>query len=278
MYNVFCIKWGEKYTSDYVNRLFNMVKRNTTLPFRFICLTDNDKGISDEIEIRPLPRDDLDYYWNKLQLFGDLRGITGTGIYFDLDIIIINNIDDIFLQKGDFVSIDEQAMGIPDARTYNTSIIKWEIGKCNHIINEFDRGISEGWLKKIENWSPTFKTIYYDVRLDEIPNHNEQIIITEGILYRGDQEWTTARTYPNGNHVKHSFPKSWCSSYKALVTACQGTNKKTTPLSDNKAIIFHGFPKPTQILGIESKENESNLPWRAEFDLERNRWIEEHWK
>ena len=39
--NIVCMKWGNAYGADYVNRLYNMVKRNMTRPFRFICFTDH---------------------------------------------------------------------------------------------------------------------------------------------------------------------------------------------------------------------------------------------
>ena len=55
MYSVVCMKWGDKYGAEYVNRLYNMVARNTTLPFKFVCFTDNANGLLPEIESRPLP-------------------------------------------------------------------------------------------------------------------------------------------------------------------------------------------------------------------------------
>ena len=30
---VLCMKWGTKYGAEYVNRLYNMVKRHTTVDF-----------------------------------------------------------------------------------------------------------------------------------------------------------------------------------------------------------------------------------------------------
>ena len=48
MYTVACMKWGDKYGPEYVNRLYNMVERNTTLPFKFICFTDNADGLLPE--------------------------------------------------------------------------------------------------------------------------------------------------------------------------------------------------------------------------------------
>jgi len=43
--NVLCMKWGNKYPADYVNRLYSMVARNMQRPFRFICLTEDSVGL-----------------------------------------------------------------------------------------------------------------------------------------------------------------------------------------------------------------------------------------
>ena len=41
MGNIICMKWGTKYGPEYVNRLASMVRRNTTIPCRFVCMTDD---------------------------------------------------------------------------------------------------------------------------------------------------------------------------------------------------------------------------------------------
>ncbi len=54
--HVICIKWGDRYSSDYVNKLFSMVDRNITLSYQFHCLTDSDKGIDSRINILKIPK------------------------------------------------------------------------------------------------------------------------------------------------------------------------------------------------------------------------------
>ena len=49
--NVICVKEGTKYDSDYVNILYFMVKRNLTIPFDFICLTENPQDLLEEIKV-----------------------------------------------------------------------------------------------------------------------------------------------------------------------------------------------------------------------------------
>ena len=70
-----CVFYGDKYTFPYVSNLYNMVERNLTSPYRFICFTDNtvihkQKGLKDkDIEFRQFKRHDFNGWFNKLQLF-----------------------------------------------------------------------------------------------------------------------------------------------------------------------------------------------------------------
>ena len=50
MVNVICIKWGTLYGPEFVNKLYSMVKRNLSLEFRFVCMTDDTTGIDEHIE------------------------------------------------------------------------------------------------------------------------------------------------------------------------------------------------------------------------------------
>jgi hypothetical protein len=45
-----CVKYGTKYGSDYVNKLYKGVKHNLNLPHKFICFTDESKGLDNEIK------------------------------------------------------------------------------------------------------------------------------------------------------------------------------------------------------------------------------------
>ena len=53
--HILCMKWGDKYGPEYVNRLYNMVKQHLTLPFTFICLTDDPTGINPAVQCHPIP-------------------------------------------------------------------------------------------------------------------------------------------------------------------------------------------------------------------------------
>jgi len=51
MISILCLKWGDKYGPEYVNRLYNQCKEFINLDFNFYCATDNLKKINPEIKI-----------------------------------------------------------------------------------------------------------------------------------------------------------------------------------------------------------------------------------
>ena len=71
--NFVCVYYGDKYQIDYVEKLYNMVQRNTTLKHKFICFTDNTvirrRLKHTSIEFREFVRHDFEGWFNKLQLF-----------------------------------------------------------------------------------------------------------------------------------------------------------------------------------------------------------------
>lgn len=159
MMNFLTIKWGDKYSAKYVNNLYNMVKKNYTKDFRFICYTDDKKGISKGIEVVPIPDDDLlhpKYYWGKEDFCFDRAKFLVFNseewldcdhddqfCYFDLDIVIQNNIDEIdeLAQKPRILHSLWQPGGQLDDRFfvetrgtyYNSSMMLWSYGQCQHI-------------------------------------------------------------------------------------------------------------------------------------------------
>lgn len=49
-----CMKWGNKYDSEYVNKLYRGIKRNTTKKFDFFCITEDKNNLDSEIKILEL--------------------------------------------------------------------------------------------------------------------------------------------------------------------------------------------------------------------------------
>lgn len=152
--NIICLKWGKRYPEHYVNRLYNSVKRNMTIPFQFHCCTDKPAGIHEDIHIIPfpaspgLPNGRWPHVIVKLMLtqdgFGDLVGPT---LFLDLDIIITGNMDCFFsYHVGENCIIHNWTN--PRKHVFrkvphvgNSSVFRFDAGKSDYIYQTFLREI-----------------------------------------------------------------------------------------------------------------------------------------
>ena len=101
--NVCCVKEGDKYDSDYVNTLYLMTKRYLTIPFDFICFTENSQNLLKQIKVINLDDRSIKGWWNKCLLFKPGL-LSSSCLYLDLDMIIIKNIDE-FIIKNQYLNI-----------------------------------------------------------------------------------------------------------------------------------------------------------------------------
>jgi len=114
-------KWHQpnyrsKFTAEHVNILQRMVERNLTIPHRFVCITDDPKGV--ECETIPLwdspniclPSKRPNCY-RRLKVFArDAGEWLGERILsIDLDTVIMRNIDHIAGRTEDFVAFGDTA-------------------------------------------------------------------------------------------------------------------------------------------------------------------------
>jgi hypothetical protein len=131
MLNFCCVKWGDKYDAVFVNRLYNMILRHCKDEFKFYCYTDQ---ISDfHKKVIPIQiKSDLKYWWPKLDLLNYFQ--EGETILFDLDIVILKDIERLLSVKTRTVSVllsywkkyylkPEEQDRYPTI--YNSSIMKW---------------------------------------------------------------------------------------------------------------------------------------------------------
>lgn len=98
MIDVVCLKWGAEFGPEYVTRLRDMVARNLTAEHRFHCLTDNPTGL-DGIHTIELPAG-LKTWFGKVYLFSEAFHGFDDVLYFDLDTVIVDNIDFLARLRG----------------------------------------------------------------------------------------------------------------------------------------------------------------------------------
>jgi len=218
MNHIVCVKWGNKYISQYVNVLYNMVKRHTTVPFEFHCITDDLKGLDPHIKTIKLPNDPwIKTWWSKLWMFGAHFPLQDNILYFDLDVIVFRNIDELFNYKPDKFMIirDFNRCRVKDWKLCNSSVMRWKTGTMNYLWDEFV------------------------AKPNKVMGENH-----------GDQDWITKRAEQDINH----WPDDWIRSYKWEMIGFKDTKARRGPkfifdrppkvIPENKVAVFHGEPKP----------------------------------
>ena len=223
--NVVCLYWRQKYKIEYVNILYNMVHRHLTIPHKFIIYTDHVKMKKlvkgDNIEVRKLPFHDYTGWWNKLTLFSPEANLTGNNLYFDLDVVITENIDCFITHKP-----QKQVLLIRDFNTstkgFNSSIMRFR---------------NEVMTPKV--WEP-----FLEERTRFKKLQGDQNVISECIKQTPDlydifpDEWTFSAKWFDREDARFSRSK-WTFEYKK---GC-------------KIAVFHGKPDPNQLANPHPHES-----------------------
>jgi len=223
-YYIVCLKHGTLYSADYVNRLYNMVKRNCTLDYEFVCLTDEPKGIDSNVKILPLPGG-IAGWWCKPYMFSKDLPLNGTVLYMDLDVVISSNIDKLITwQPNQWCTIrDFTRVMRPKWQKYNSSVVRFKTGDLDFVWTEYEKN-------KVE----------IQKRL------------------HGDQDWLWEATRHKQAML---YPDSWIQSWKWEVRKDKAfkpgglRGRRTFNKIDNLAkpniecsiCVFHGDPNPEMV-------------------------------
>lgn len=220
--NVICLKHGTKYGPEYVNKLYNMVKRHLSVPFNFYCFTEDSAGLNSEIKTVPLPKSNtIAGWWWKPYIFKSGHFPDGdTNLFFDLDMVIVGNIDKLFSYlPNEFVGLEDVSRvfkRVPPK--LGSAVLRWP---SNH-----------------------YTKIWED--LETNPGLTKR--------FPGDQDWIW-ETYKG---VIKFFPETWIQSYKWEIrqreelVRVNGKNVFKTVRSpsvnpDCAVIAFHGTPNPEDV-------------------------------
>jgi len=218
---ILCIRFGNKYGIHYVQRLRNMIERHITIPYEFVCLTDDPKPIEG---VRSIVRKNEGYargWWHKVHMFDPKLPLKGRILYMDLDVVVCNNIDKLAtIQRNDFLGIrDFNRKFHPNWKRLNSSVMVWNHGTQNHIWEQFKGN----------------------------PN--------QAMRMHGDQDWIWKTSH---DRIKF-FPDEWIQSYKWEIRSkdelyisggkrCFRQIRHDVKVSSDCAIaVFHGDPNPCDV-------------------------------
>lgn len=227
---IICLKWGAKYSENYVNVLYNMCKRHSKNNFDFVCITDNPKNLNPEIKTYILPQiHGIQGWWYKPYVFSKNLNLSGEVLFFDLDLVIFENIDKLWdYKEKDFLIIrDFIKTTNPKWNRFNSSVFKFVAEKYHWVWNDFETNRKNILLK----------------------NH-------------GDQDYLFSILKEKATY----WPDSWIQSYKWEMRDRKELtiiNKKRTFKSSGNPIInpetcvavFHGEPNPHECLDEWVVEN-----------------------
>jgi hypothetical protein len=135
------------YTPDHVHTLQRMVARHTTVPHRFLCVTDDPCGL--ECETLPL-WDTLEAggCYHRLRMFDpdfDAFGERWTSI--DLDCVVTGNIDHLLRPDADF-AIHRYAYGGRPLQHYNGGLITMTRGARPQVWEQFHAQESTALMRR----------------------------------------------------------------------------------------------------------------------------------
>jgi len=218
---ILCVRFGNRYGREYVERLRNMVSRNLTIPYEFVCLTDDKHPIEG---VRSIYQPNANYakgWWHKVHMFDPSLPLSGRILYFDLDIVIHDNIDKLaVLHPHQFLGILDFNRKFYESWKYlNSSVMAWNHGVETDIWDQF--------------------------------KSNQKSAMT----LQGDQDWIWKLAK---DRIKF-WPKDWIQSYKweirgrEQLTVINGKRQfrevdHTVEVDPNCCVtVFHGEPKPQDV-------------------------------
>jgi hypothetical protein len=233
---VLCMKWGTKYGPEYVNRLYGMVARHLRGPFRFVCLTDRSDGVRPEVECLPIPPLALpegipERGWKKLTTFeADLHGLTGTALFLDLDVLIVDDLAPFFEHPGEFLIIHDWKR--PWRVTGNSSVYRFRLGAHPDVL-------------------AAFRATHEDVRRRF---RNEQAFLSDLLHRQGKLAY---------------WPATWCCSFKYHCIPRWPSNWWRAPgiPPGTRIVVFHGEVNPPDALVGRRNRRWRHIepsPWVAE--------------
>ena len=216
-----CVIHGTSYSWTYVERLYNMLSRHITPGIRLHVYTEADrpvpapmiKHVLTEWPITRLKRG----WWYKMQLFNPEHH-AGPLLYFDLDTVIVGNIDWIWQQPLSYF---------------------WAIRDFKHIWRSNHTGLNSSIM-----W---WNTQHYKTVWDTFVQQDLASVMAR---YHGDQDYITEVIPKNQcRFLDSNRVQSWrwqCLDggydFRRKRHNAPGSGTQLTP--DTSVMIFHGNPKP----------------------------------
>jgi hypothetical protein len=219
-----CVIHGDAYSWEYVDRLYNMLRRNITAEINLHVYTEAHRTVPAPYIKHSLlnwgiagPKKS---WWYKMQVFNQ-EYHSGPLLYFDLDTVIVNNIDWIWkLNLHHFWTVrDFKRLWRPTNYSVNSSIMWFDTKKFDYVWSNF-KGL---------NLAQTM-----------LKYHGDQDYITETIP-------TVQRQFLDIDRVKSWRWQCLDGGYNFSQKRHLHPNTGTSIEYPTSVLIFHGNPKPKNL-------------------------------
>jgi hypothetical protein len=219
-----CLIHGSLYTWDYVDRLYNMLTRNTSLSVRLHVYTEPERAVPEPFVKHCLADWQISgpkkSWWYKMQLFNQ-EHFAGNLLYFDLDVVITANIDWIWqLSTQYFWTVrDFKYLWRPTSYSVNSSVMWWNTQQYHSVYEDFAKKDLSAILKK----------------------------------YRGDQDYISdfiqpeRRRFFETDRVASWRWQAFDGGYDFVNRMYRTPGTGTLLGRRNSVLIFHGQPKPENL-------------------------------
>jgi hypothetical protein len=219
-----CVIHGNAYDWQYVERLYNMLSRHISPGIKLHVYTEATRPVPEPMikhELTPWPiTSTKKSWWYKMQLFNPAHHV-GPLLYFDLDTVIVGNIDWIWQQPAAYFWAirDFKYLWRPNHTGVNSSVMWWN---TEHYKNVWD----------------TFA---------------QQDLATIMRKYPGDQDYISAvipenqRRFFDVNRVQSWRWQCLDGGYDFRKRRHRAPETGTQITDSTSIMVFHGNPKPEQI-------------------------------
>lgn len=219
-----CVIHGSVYDWTYVDRLYGMLCRNLTPTVRMHVYTEKHRSVP-----VPMIKHDLEDWglsgarrgwWYKVQLFNPAQH-AGPLLYFDLDTVIVKNIDWIWQSPTAYFWTvrDFKYLWRPAQHSVNSSIMWWDTQKFRHVWEKFKSTDVENAIRG----------------------------------HRGDQDFLNHaiadvdRRYFDTDKVQSWRWQCKDGGYDFATRSYKTPNSGTVLQNSTAVMVFHGKPKPNEI-------------------------------
>src|SRR5690349_617658 len=214
MVEIVCVNAGDKFPDLYVQRLYNMLGRKFSLPFRLTCFTDRKRDVSKEIIQIDIKQFSARGPFNKVILYNPEAMPYDEALFMDITLVIKEELSGYIAYAK---ALDKDLVAIRDwRRPVMNSCFQW-ITKNDTLRAVWDVYVSDNY--------PEFRT-------------------------KGDQFFTYSTLQALGlEHEIGYFPDGEIQSYKVLREAHRESESKFQELwAKTKVIKFHGMPRQHEVI------------------------------